>query len=224
MSLKTIGSKIWDEALWDLIKGVFGVAKGALSERVQEVIKRSPRHDLVFTFLTMEAQDRANLMDAFREYVRQGRENRLVREFGKALPRTPEGKLDEERARRLLKELNSVPEDELQMFLEFLNHDPVAEWFRYWVLGKGKEVAVQASEVLAELAGFGIHISTDESVNDAVLEWRSRKRWWLRRSNRRQRELDAELAARAAEFKVGGTDDDEVMNYTTIRTRPGDEQ
>src|SRR3989344_5910632 len=134
MPIRTIVSRIWDEALWDVIKSVLGGLTQGVSGRVQEAIKRSPRHDLVFSFLSMEAQDRIKLMEVFREYLREGRENQFVRELGKALPRTPEGKLDEERARRLLKELNSVPEDELRMFLEFLSHDPIAGWFRYWVL------------------------------------------------------------------------------------------
>lgn len=203
MPVRTIVGRIWDEALWDLIKGVFGGIGKASSERVQEFIKKSPRHDLVFALLTMETQDRANLMDAFREYLREGRENRLVRELGRALPRTPEGKLDEERAQRLLKELNSVPKDELRMFLEFLSHDPIAEWFRYWILGKGKEVAVQANEVLAELVGFGIHFAQNQipatareidhwvanTAAPAVHQFRTNQKW-IRRGRRRRHRLE----------------------------------
>jgi len=145
---------IWDEALWDLIKGVLGGLSKGTSERIQERIKRSPRHELVFTLLSMEAHERANLMDVFREYLREGRENRIIRELGKALPRTPEGKLDEGRAKCLLKKLNNVPEDELWMFLEFLTYDPFAQWFRTWVLGKGGEAAVGVAEAASELAAF----------------------------------------------------------------------
>lgn len=163
--------------LRDLIRGQIQGGASVLGERLRELVKMNPRHDLVLVLLTMDPQDRENLMEVYQEYLRQGRENRFVRELGEALPRTPDGKVDEERARRILKELNNVPMDELKMFLEFLNHDPIAEWFRYWVLGKGKEVAIQAAEFVSELAALGIHFVQDKTPKAAksIDQWAANK-------------------------------------------------
>ena len=148
--------------LRDFVRGELKPGAGALAERIREVIRTNPRAALVVTLISMAPGDRVNLMKAREEAVLDGNENRFTRELGEMLPKTPEGKIDKELAKQVLKELNDVPEDELKVFLEFLNHDPIAEWFRYWVLGKGKEVVVQASEVLAELAGLGIRFIQNE--------------------------------------------------------------
>lgn len=179
---------LWDEVLVELLKGGFKGGKEIFAERVRSYIQTNPRAALVTTLLSLDSEERVNLMEAHRRAMKEGWENRFVLKLGQALPRKSDGSVDESKARDILKQLNEVSTEELDQFLEFLNHDPIAQWLRYWVMGKGKEVAVQGIEALAEIAGRGIEIvqsdipamatKTDQwAANTAAPQVRKLRQW-----------------------------------------------
>ena len=146
---------LWDEVLVELFKAGLSGGKELFAERVKSYVQTNPRAALVITLLSLDQEERANLMEAHRRAMRGGWENRFVLELGQALPRKSDGSVDEQKAKEILKQLNEVPTEELNQFLEFLNHDPIVQWFRYWATGKGKEVVIGMTEAFAELSGRG---------------------------------------------------------------------
>ena len=202
---------LWDEVLIELLKGGFTEGKELFAKRVRSYITTDPRAALVLILLSLKPEERANLTEARRKAKMEGWENRFVQELGKVLPFNADKSLNEQKAREILKRLNEVSPDELDEFMEFLTHDPIAEWFCHWVLGKGGEAVVGMTEALTELVASGINLSeenwpkvrgqlkeTNESLNDTILGWRSRDPWWIRvsRSRRRQSQQQVQLDSR----------------------------
>lgn len=197
---------LWDEVVMELLRSGFRGGKEIFAERVKSYIATNPRAALVITLIFLEPEERVNLMEAHRRAMREGWENRFVLELGQALPRKSDGSVDEDRAREILKQLNKVSPEELSQFLEFLNHDPIAQWIRVWVWGKGQEVALGVAEALAELAARGVTIiqeqtpATARKVDDwaantatpAVHQFRMNQRW-VKRSRRRRIQQEADL-------------------------------
>lgn len=80
--------------------------------------------------------------------------------------------------------------------LEIIRNDG---WLQYLKLAKAivgeaiesmKEKLPESKELKRRLG------SADEALNDSALTWRSKKRWWLRRSRSRQRQLNDQLQKR----------------------------
>ena len=206
--LRILFRGLWDEVLVELLRGGFKGGRELFAERVKSYIQTNPRAALVITLLSLEPEERANLMEAHRRAMREGWENRFVVELGQALPRKPDGSVNEERAQEILKQLNEVSTEELGQFLEFLNHDPIAQWLRAWVLGKGQEAVVGMTAALAELAAHGVNVAekfpkavafaaaeTDRWATNtaapAVRRFRISQRW-IWRSRRRQLQLEGQ--------------------------------
>lgn len=144
---------------WDTIRGLIegkvrGEAKeaGVVAERIRTLIEKNPRADLLFLLLTMEPEERDAIWAEHKKTLAEGTENLFVTALGEALPRK-DGKVDEERAKRILKAINELGPDDLRQALEFLKHDPIAQWIRYWILGKGKKIILSAAELAAFIAG-----------------------------------------------------------------------
>ncbi len=132
-----------------------GGAEGAkiVAERVHTLITKNPRTDLLFALIGMEPGQWDKIKALHKRKLAEGTENLFVLALGEALPRTADGKVDTEAAQRILGQLNALTETDLEQMVEFLSHDPIAQWFRYYVLGKGRGAVVAMGESVAELAG-----------------------------------------------------------------------
>lgn len=151
--LRLVVGEAGGKMLRDLLRGEAKEGAGVIAERVRTLIQKNPRADLLFVLLSLEPEERENLMAAHKQALAEGNENQFVLALGEALPRTAEGKVDEERAKQILRELNKLSPVELAQALEFLKHDPIAQWIRYWILGQGREAIISALEIGAFVVG-----------------------------------------------------------------------
>lgn len=180
------GGKILAEAIR---KGGTGGVEVAI-ENVKKVIQQNPRAEVVLALMSIGVEDLRKLLVIHKDALKDHRENRFVVALGAMLPRKEDGRVDEERAERIYQQLASeLSRAEIEQLLEMLVHDPIAQWFRYWTQGEGKEdlreLAARGLEGAAWLWGLTLHsLDVPRRLTDAATALDesdrefNRRSWW----------------------------------------------
>lgn len=172
--------KKWLQEVWTLIIGEFGgkmlrdvfrgelkEGAGVIAERIRSVIKENPRVELLFSLLTQEPEDFEKFRKHYREAI-EGRiegwsENAFVAALGQALPKKPDGTIDFERAKAVIKQLVNMKEEEFHQILELLKHDPISQHVRKY-LKEGRNSAEAIIIASAEQWG-ALNRKADEAAD-----------------------------------------------------------
>lgn len=136
----------------DFIRGEAKDAGGLFAERIRKVIKENPRADLLYILLTLDSDEASKLWARHGEAIREGVENKFVLALGQVIPRTPDGKIDTDRAKKIFEELAKMDENLFCQTLEELDHDPIAQKIRHWLI-HGKGFAEALAETMGETCG-----------------------------------------------------------------------
>ncbi|GEM_PF-3126799 len=140
--------------LRDLFRREVGESASVVAERIKTIIKNNPRMQLAAILLDLSSSDRRKILDVHRAYWGKGKENLATIALGELLPLDAEGKLDEVRARDLYTKLGALPADDLEQFVELLNHDPIAQIFRTFIAEPARAIATKLGDIQAGLENW----------------------------------------------------------------------
>lgn len=152
---------------WHMIADVLKNHGGPMAkEKIQEILKDNPRADLVRVLLTISKKDADKVWENIGAAKRGGWwENDVIVLLGHLIPRKEGGAIDEDRAKKLYKDISALGDKEFFRMLEALQHNPFSQKIKeYWE--RGKDVLEAVVEVAALYAG-----KTDGSLEN----WAARK-------------------------------------------------